>query len=243
MSILVFSPHEDDETLACGGTIIKKVRERHRVSVIFMTDGSKSHDHLNTPENPGRGEIKLIRRHEAEEAARLLGLKGENIIFLDFEDNTLEAEIPKAVVLVQEILSKARPAEIFMPHKHDSHRDHCAANAIVSSAVRALRLDADIYEYIIWSDTTMLRQILKSPDIVSIDVFDVVELKKRAIAAYRSQVDILFPGQAAPVLGPSLVERFRQPFEFFSKHRMKNGERQRHQSGKEEIASGYGPSQ
>jgi len=39
----VFSPHPDDETLGCGGTIIKKKRAGAEVKIFYMTDGRKSH--------------------------------------------------------------------------------------------------------------------------------------------------------------------------------------------------------
>lgn len=42
----VFSPHSDDETLGCGGTIIKKKRAGAKVKIVFIPDGRKSHSHL-----------------------------------------------------------------------------------------------------------------------------------------------------------------------------------------------------
>ncbi len=41
-STLVFAPHQDDETLGCGGTIIKKNRLGAKVTIVFLTDGRKS---------------------------------------------------------------------------------------------------------------------------------------------------------------------------------------------------------
>ena len=42
-SAIVFSPHQDDETLGCGGTIARKKEAGAEVKVVFMTDGSLSH--------------------------------------------------------------------------------------------------------------------------------------------------------------------------------------------------------
>jgi LmbE family N-acetylglucosaminyl deacetylase len=36
--MVVFAPHPNDETLACGGTIIKRLREGFNVYIILMTD-------------------------------------------------------------------------------------------------------------------------------------------------------------------------------------------------------------
>ena len=38
-NVIIFSPHPDDETLGCGGTIAKKVKEGYQVKIVFMTDG------------------------------------------------------------------------------------------------------------------------------------------------------------------------------------------------------------
>jgi len=62
----VFSPHPDDETLGCGGTIIKKKRAGAEVKVFFMTDGRKSHSHLISGDK-----LKCIRAREAFAASRL----------------------------------------------------------------------------------------------------------------------------------------------------------------------------
>ncbi len=42
-SALVFSPHFDDETLGCGGTILRKRSLGAAVGIVFLTDGRASH--------------------------------------------------------------------------------------------------------------------------------------------------------------------------------------------------------
>jgi hypothetical protein len=45
-SAVVFAPHPDDETLGCGGTIVRKIRAGARVRLVVMTDGGSSHREL-----------------------------------------------------------------------------------------------------------------------------------------------------------------------------------------------------
>ena len=66
-SALVFSPHPDDESLACGGTIIKKKRAGATIKLVHMTDGGGSHSHLIPAQ-----ELRTIRRAESINAARVL---------------------------------------------------------------------------------------------------------------------------------------------------------------------------
>jgi len=40
---LIVAPHQDDETLGCGGTIALKRRAGAEVCIVFLTDGSRSH--------------------------------------------------------------------------------------------------------------------------------------------------------------------------------------------------------
>ncbi len=39
-TVLVFSPHPDDDVISLGGTIIRMVRQRHRVHIAYMTSGN-----------------------------------------------------------------------------------------------------------------------------------------------------------------------------------------------------------
>jgi len=81
-SALVFSPHPDDESLGCGGTIIKKRQAGATVKLVHMTDGAASHRHLMPPR-----ELATRRKAEALSAARTLDV--DQIYFLDFADGAL----------------------------------------------------------------------------------------------------------------------------------------------------------
>lgn len=225
MKVIVFSPHEDDETLACGGTIIKKSREGNEVYIIFMTDGRNSHKTvLDIKENPTPEELKIIRKKEAKEVAKILGVKVENVFFLDFRDGTLKDNISKASTFVKKYLFKLKPTEIFIPQEYDMHKDHSSTNTIVLSAVKELCLDLDVYEYIIWSNNDeKFKNMLKTPNFIEINISDAIDLKTKAIDTYKSQVDILFPSQTKPILDDTFLSSFRKPVERFIKYRIQKG--------------------
>src|SRR5947208_6372296 len=83
---VVFSPHPDDETLGCGGTIIRRRLLGADVSVVFMTDGSASHRRLMPALD-----LTALRAREARAACRILGVNEQSISFLNFEDGQLES--------------------------------------------------------------------------------------------------------------------------------------------------------
>lgn len=94
--ILVIAPHPDDESLAAGG-LIKKARDRNAtVNVVVMTDGSSAatpqefSQYLeNNDKNSSTG-MGELRREEALQAMRKLGVNESSIIFLGYPDTGLK---------------------------------------------------------------------------------------------------------------------------------------------------------
>jgi len=197
VTTIIFSPHQDDETLACGGMIIKKSREGKEIYIIFLTDGRNSHKiAFNIQENPTPEEIKEIRKKEAKEVAEFLGIEVKKIFFLDFEDGTLKDNISKANALVTKYLIKLKPTEVFVPHQYDIHEDHSSTNTIVLSAIKELHLDLDVYEYIIWSKKKItIRDMLKISNLIKMNISDIINLKYKAFHYLKSQVKRQSPSQ------------------------------------------------
>ena len=78
--ILIIAPHPDDETLGCGGiTALLKARGQ-AVRIIIVTDGSGA----SIPEP--RPDLASVRRKESIQAARVLGIEMEDIVFLSYKD-------------------------------------------------------------------------------------------------------------------------------------------------------------
>jgi LmbE family N-acetylglucosaminyl deacetylase len=234
-SSLVFAPHPDDEVLGCGGTIALKALAGARLQVVVMTDGRASHRTL-IPER----ELIRIRRIEAQEAGRRLGLKNE-YAFLDFEDHRLSDSRDAACAQVVDIIDKFKPEEIYLPHRYDNISDHVATHRIVRSAVKRIGRPAVLFEYPIWlwnrwpwtcggahdglgKVRGRLRTLRDVAEIVfacrtRIDVANVLQCKTAALAAYRSQTLRLNDDPRWPVLsdvsGGEFLRRFQTGIEIF----------------------------
>lgn len=143
-SALVVAPHADDETLGCGGTIMKKIAVSAAVSVLFVTDGGGSNKSLP------RDELVRRRKSEALAACDVLGVGPENITFLDLPDGRLEHDGQAIVRGVQDAMNKCNPAQVFVPYRHDNHPDHLATNRAVIEAIRRGGAMRVVYEYPIW---------------------------------------------------------------------------------------------
>jgi LmbE family N-acetylglucosaminyl deacetylase len=142
---MIFSPHPDDETLGCGGTIIRKRQEGAAIQIVLMTDGSHSHDRFIPQE-----QLKTLRQQEAIQAAQCLGVTSENVIFLDFRDGELASQAEIAAEQVYQLLSQNKPQQVFIPYVRETHPDHLATNKIVLAALKNYPQEVAVYEYPVW---------------------------------------------------------------------------------------------
>jgi len=220
-SAVVFAPHPDDETLGCGGTIIKKKRAGADVNIVFMTDGRRSHRQFISED-----ELKAIRANESLAACRMLGVKESDIVFLKFEDGALSRNQDTAIHSVTEILLRQQPEQIFIPYSKEPSlwsEDHLATNRIVTSALQIYMNKAVILEYPIWfwwhwpwvsvpiSCRWEMLAVLKNSVVsglrllrdfrCSVYIGDVLELKRAALDQHRSQMTRLIPDSRWPILG------------------------------------------
>ena len=142
---LVIAPHFDDETLGCGGTIVRKLEAGAAVNVAFMTDGAASHSHHLPPD-----ELRDIRRREADAATRVLGLKATSISCAELPDGMLGAHQTDAVDHVAELIERLRPAELYVPHLSDGQDDHRATTTAALEARALTGSSAEVFEYPVW---------------------------------------------------------------------------------------------
>jgi len=238
-SAIVFSPHFDDETLACGGTILKKKAAGAHMMIVFMTDSSTSHRHL-MPED----RLKAVRAGEALAAARHLGIDDHEALCLNYRSDRLGEQIHVSAERVARILRHERPQDVFIPYSKDQQPDHMATNASVRLALRLTGHEAVVYEYPVWfwSQWPWIHRTARGPRgmirvsaeaVISglaitrdfnamVYVGDVLETKMNALAEYRSQMTRLVPDDywltLADVDGGEFLECFLGKYEIFRRY-------------------------
>jgi len=93
--IMVFAPHPDDETLACGGLIAEARRRNIPVTVVVITNGESflyaAHIRYKKVVLPPSYFIAFgeERQKETLSAMELLGVPRENVIFFGYPDSDL----------------------------------------------------------------------------------------------------------------------------------------------------------
>jgi len=204
---IVFTPHQDDETLGCGGTILKKQRLDASVHVIFMTDGTQS------PSAIPAHELKPLREQEGRAACQQLGIDQANVAFLELVDGQLMEQTSLAIERVTQVLVKHPVEQVFIPYyqDRDPSLDHVATNQIVISALQQLGKSTTVYEYPVWywrwwprtrtpirgcqgAWETQSRSVL--PNLWSltnfgahVEIDDVLDAKQMALNQHRSQLE------------------------------------------------------
>lgn len=142
---IVFSPHPDDETLGCGGTVISKRQRGAVVDMVFMTDGSGSHPGLISAEDLGRQ-----RRREGMAATASLGVEAQHVTWLGFPDGGLAQHHEQAVLQASELLRQRRPSQVFVPFSQHEHPDHSETQVVVREALVKTGTPTLLCEYPIW---------------------------------------------------------------------------------------------
>jgi LmbE family N-acetylglucosaminyl deacetylase len=216
---IVFAPHQDDETLGCGGTIALRWEAGADVQVVFLTDGRASHSQYLTAED-----LVEMRQREAVRACSQLGLEERTIHFLGFPDGSLRECRAQAQQHVSQLLRQHQPADIFLPYRADPPPDHMAAYQIVKSAAQDCQFDGFLYEYPVWfwfhwpwidsfTKTPGQKKRLAANTIragfglrllsdfrYATAVENVLAVKKTALGQYRSQMEELIPDAGWPTL-------------------------------------------
>jgi LmbE family N-acetylglucosaminyl deacetylase len=105
-TILVFTPHPDDDVFGAGGTIALLNRNHNKVYIVVYTNDDKgSYD----PEMNSQ-RLARIRRSEQEVSEGQLGTPKENIQWMGYDDGMLEyAPQPKLTEEATAIIRRIRP--------------------------------------------------------------------------------------------------------------------------------------
>ncbi len=215
---VIIAPHQDDETLGCAGLILAHRKAGLPVSIVYITDGSKSHSRhpLLSP-----ADITTLRHAEAIHAMAHLGVAASSLHFLDAPDGGLPhlspAEAEALVTRLSKQLRSLQPTELCLPCQADGSSEHVAAFTLTLRALQLAQLTARVLEYPIWarwSPQRLIRPGLTSRRVWGLAFPHAAAIKRTAIAAYASQTEPT-PPWPQPVLPRGFVRCFDAPEEFF----------------------------
>ena len=189
--VLVFSPHPDDETIACGGYIAQSVQRGAEVKIVLVTDGNKH-------------SLQNLRYSEFKTATGILGVPIDNLIFLNYPDGKVaqqnQIELEK---IFQNQIDSCHPDIILYPHLSDTHKDHSTIGKIVEKILEQSPDKKIVYKYLVHHHLYP-RPKKYAPDLFTLPPISLISfdggwerlmlseetknLKQKALASYKSQL-------------------------------------------------------
>lgn len=209
--LLTIAPHSDDACLGCGGLLVQRRLEGLPVTVAYLTDGSASH-----PGHPiyGPPQIVQIRKQEAFEALRRIGVDGACVHFVGLPDGRLDkltsAEQGAAISSLRKLIEQVRPTHIALPCLGDGSTEHAGAFQVLRAAARASSCRIQLLEYPVWSwwsPLRLVRMLVRARRVWRVDYRGYQEIKRRAISAHASQIEAT-PPWTEPVLPREFAPSF-----------------------------------
>lgn len=129
-NILFISVHPDDETIGCGGTIIKHKKNGDTIFWLILTNIDTEHGWDQQVVEKRQKEIDIVsKRYGFSETFKL-----------NFPTTMLDAT-PKSVLInsISKIISKVKPDVIYLPNRSDVHSDHKVAFDVSFSCTKNFR--------------------------------------------------------------------------------------------------------
>ena len=116
-TLLVFAPHPDDETLGCGGTILKAQRAGHQVIWLIVT--SATTDQGYSEEFIDRRKTQLKKVSQAYNFYETIQLEFPTATLDQIPLNKIISSITEAIDGIQVF-----PTHLYLPFPGDAHSDH-----------------------------------------------------------------------------------------------------------------------
>jgi bacillithiol biosynthesis deacetylase BshB1 len=130
--VITIGAHPDDVEVGSGGVLCKLHELGHKCGIVYLTKGEM-----------GTGGTPLIRKREADEAAKLMG--ADILKRFDWGDTRLTDTYERRVAIAR-LVRKYRPRVILAPHwdgftgRRQSHPDHLATGRIVMNGANLASL-------------------------------------------------------------------------------------------------------
>lgn len=187
-TILALGAHPDDLEIFCGGALACLADQGERVVGCIATRGEKGTRRAEAdPE-----ELARLRRKEAEEGARRLGLA--DLVWLGFPDGELDRRQPELRQQLVALIRRCRPQAMFVfdPwRRYEFHPDHRTLGLAACDARLAAKLPLYFPEQLavgltLWDTPELYLYNTDQPD-SWVGVDRTFERKLEAVAAHRSQ--------------------------------------------------------
>ncbi|QZY54307.1 PIG-L deacetylase family protein [Crassaminicella profunda] len=183
MKILVVSVHPDDETLGCGGTILKHNRLGDELYWLILTRCDESLGF--------KKDFIKKRKLQIQKVSKEYGFK--KVYELDFLTTKLHnVDFSKLIDKISNVINEIKPEIIYMNNRSDIHTDHQVAAKSIMSCTKSFRYPfiKKILMYECISETEIAPSLPENifiPNVFS-DITDFIDKKIEIMSMYESEV-------------------------------------------------------
>ena len=181
--VLVVAVHPDDETLGCGGTLLKHKSNNDEIHWLIVTDIKESEGFNKSTIEKRKNEIDKVKRLFNFNSVSKLGLSTAKI-----DEYSMSSLIEK----ISSVINKVKPHIIYLPFKGDIHSDHKHVFNAAYSCTKSFRYPfiKIIYMMETLSETEFSLSTKDESFIpnVFVDISDYMDKKIEAIKVYKSEI-------------------------------------------------------
>jgi|TARA_Y100000294_G_scaffold111534_1_gene103415 LmbE family N-acetylglucosaminyl deacetylase len=180
--ILIVAPHPDDETLGCGGSILKFKKNGYKVFWLIVTSSSKKSGFQKKFIESRKKEINKVSKF----------YKFDEVISLNFPSLLLD-DLPflKIVTRFNNVIKRLKPSIIFTPFISDVHLDHFYCTKAVMACTKSFRnnniKEIVMYETVSETNFNFLNKEQFNPNLF-IDITSFLNGKITALEIYKSEI-------------------------------------------------------
>ncbi len=184
-NVLCVAVHADDETLGCGGTILKHKAQGDKINWLLLTGPVPNHPNNFRPEfiEDRNALVRQVAEMYGYDSLEYLALPTQLLHALDLRD---------IIKRVSEVIKRIKPNVIYMMFANDVHSDHRVAFDAVYSCTKSFRYPfiERIYMMETLSETefalaTPARTFIPN---VYVDITEYMERKLEIMAMYAKEV-------------------------------------------------------
>mgnify|MGYP001194833733 CR=1 FL=1 len=174
--IMVIAVHPDDETIGCGGTILKHIDNGDSVRIVFVTSGNEVQ----------KGKIKSV----------INNYKSTSFSMLNLEEISLENQpLVNIIMPLNKVINEFRPEILYIPNRSDVHSDHRTVFRALQACTKSFRnpFIKKIMMMEVISETDFSPNLTENifvPNIIN-DITQYFEQKEKILNIYKEE---LLPG-------------------------------------------------
>jgi LmbE family N-acetylglucosaminyl deacetylase len=177
--VLVLAVHPDDETLGCGGTLLKHKAGGDEIHWMICTQTDEKSEFYKTRQK----EIQKVSELYNFDSVKSLGLK-----FMQVDEYSMS----ELIIKISNVINELKPNIVYLPFKGDVHSDHRKIFKAAYSCTKSFRYPfiKNIYMMEVLSETEFAPSTKEDSFIpnVFVDVSEYMDKKIEIMKIFESEI-------------------------------------------------------